>query len=93
MRILALALLTLATCVPVLAADNDDNAAANERKNRASCANNLKQFGVALNLYESVPVYNTYPPALEILYRDFIADERSFLAAHRRRSMFPRRRD
>lgn len=64
---------------------------AKESANRASCFNNLRAIGTALNLYESVPAYNCYPvdsvlapnpmKSLNILYRDYVGDARVFSCA------------
>jgi prepilin-type N-terminal cleavage/methylation domain-containing protein len=62
---------------------------AKESANRASCHNNLRSIGTALNLYESVPAYNCFPcdatgdpmKSLNILYRDYFGDSRVFSCA------------
>lgn len=76
--LLMLAILAATPWTGAVAEDNAADAGVKEQAHRASCANNLKQLGTALSLYESVPAYNTFPPTLEVLYRDYIADNRAF---------------
>lgn len=83
MIVIAIVFLLMALLLPQIGPNRS-------RANRASCANNLKQIGTALNLYESIPAYNSFPvdsltpdplKSLNLLFPDFVGDARVFSCA------------